>query len=363
MCWATSRVGGLALFLMIGVAGCSTAGRPPLLGSAPSQVDTPATSTTVVTPVAELTPPMSASPSPSPSQPIEKVAEGTIADLWWAQDATTLLYVTPGQRWAYDVKTHKIMQMDRSLRTPIEMRRLTEEQLPAEAADAAIAPSGKIALYLTLLSPRRTPAPEEGDGEVWRGGGPAELWLWREGDSHKIGPIQDCISDAIWSKSEARVVLKAHREPCEAEAWLVDVNAKRIAPLVPQQIPSATISSLSPDGARLLYGTEQGVFLFDLATRVSAPLKLPFRYGTVDWVDAQTLLLLYDTVLLGTPLVSTLDVQTSHITHLVSADQVPALQGDSISKAVLSPDGQWLAFAAGDNTYEPTSVWLVSLNH
>ncbi len=270
----------------------------------------------------------------------------------WLDDQT-LAYATGGQaEWfAYDLQNGITRSLELPLQQPAPELR---SQLPEDAISIGISPSREKVLYVARVHPTPTMPPDV-DGEIARESIPSELWLIEEGRARRIGPVEDCIENYLWSNGERYVVARAWEEQvCQARAWWVDLESARVQPLVLPAEAFASVIDLAPSGQRVLIRSKNDGTLYTMQ-RVSDEVQLleaaPWAWGK--WLDEGTILVGENLAPEGTRWAYTsfwlYDVQRHERSELLSPSSSPALTGQEFTAMSLSPNREWVAFVASND--------------
>ena len=236
---------------------------------------------------------------PSGDSPTNSVAElssarqiqpGEIRYLKWSPDSRYLFsQFSDGSWYAYDM-LYRVWVNAANLDSPTTTP-LPKVDLPSNADHIGYSPSGTKALYLIPLEP--TPIPVSGSVEEFDSGQISELWLWENGNHHKIGLIRNCIIEYFWNNNEEIAVSNTLGPPsyCEARA-IIDLYSDEIILLSPDIIH---IEGLSPNGEQLLYAVNNSEnYVLNLQTRAASLLLTPpVSAAHAQWLDDQSLLMTY----------------------------------------------------------------------
>ena len=328
---------------------------PPIGTSQPSQTMTPAMNTQAATIVISPTATQVRSIVTTPSVLLRQVVDGPIyyEAFWWA-DSHTLYYSLRGTTvWqSYDVETNTAQTLEALPLRPGIPSPETREQVPEDALSIAVSPSRRRVLYMVGLSPTPTPEPNV-DGETDWVSTPSELWLVEDGKSRRVGPIENCIKDYLWSDDE-RIVIAQSEVPlsCQAYAWLVDLGIPQIVPLFPRPGEWLEAIDLSPSGRRALVRSRGSghLYILEMASFQRESLALA-QWAWGKWLDEQHLLVgenhatdgarwTYNTFWLY-------DVESHARMQILGAGMTPVLATLEFTGMSLSPDRRWLAFIAG----------------
>jgi hypothetical protein len=304
-------------------------------------------------------------PSTPASSAMNKVAEGRILDFYWSSDSMALFYSEPGELWVYRIRdeAHKPAQ------ATIEATSRTEEPaleaIPEDAMNVEVSRSGNIVIFLILQSPTPT-VPPDVDGEYWLGSLEGEIWLAKDSKIEALGSMPQCIGGYIWSDDESKVIVSSvELPPCqEVQAWYIDVEDGSIIPLFSDEDYSETVRplELSPSGESLLYLYKRRLYVMDLASLQSRQLMTsPANNGI--WLDDDTLVVGYLLADNSPRLLGVINLDTDTFTDFLSESERSIIdsRGWGIFAELISPDHNWLAFAAGENPYELSSLWVREL--
>jgi hypothetical protein len=103
--------------------------------------------------------------------------------------------------------------------------------LPQNAQNIGSSPSGEKVLYaLPDVAVTPTPFP---DGPAPLNRYPVQLWKWDGKTAHKLGTMEDCIADYLWSANEQVVAIStyAFREPCKVQTGIANLQEGNVQPL------------------------------------------------------------------------------------------------------------------------------------
>jgi dipeptidyl aminopeptidase/acylaminoacyl peptidase len=369
------------LILAVSLVSCSFSEAVNNLTSEPSKRDV-ASTTPVPTERAEepsrmpeiISSPTAGSPSPTvlavkepnASQLPTRAADGRITEIQWSDDSDVIYYyVQGGGSWMYDIQSGR---KEAGVNPPPTATTLPLPNIPS-ITNFSVSPSGQRLLYVLRLSPTVTPLPPvspEAMGEPGSGDGDnsAQLWLADRHGEQFIGEIEDCVADFLWPEDETYAVLVAipRPAPCvESFAWFVDMETNTITNLFPRaQYDEMRHFALSPSSQRLLYYHEDQLQVLDIESGTSRSLEVPEPSFGI-WLDDQTILMRYRPEGDRHFILGIYDLETDHLSELVGPRATPLLQGMVLDYLRISPDGRWLAFAAGAEPYKMDSMWLLAL--
>jgi hypothetical protein len=291
--------------------------------------------------------------------------------VWWSSDSKTIFYRLVRDVWQYSTTTGATaIAIGESLLTPTPSSEI-QIHIPSDAVGWSISPSGKLALYLrpvALTTPTVQPIAtnEPVDGEDWKEKGNVELWaVLSNGSTGKIGEIEWCVQDYIWSNDEKKVVIEDISPPAicmQSDAWLIDFDAMKVQALFPKEVHKNEVSvgNISPDSSRLLYFEEGNWHIFDLGTFDSQKLQIP-SVSYVQWMDNQNLFVEYWKEDRNSWTFSIYRIEKSTLKDLLIFFETPDLRGSRPNALAISPDQQWVAFAVGEDRYYVESIWVMKL--
>jgi hypothetical protein len=347
------------LLSVLAMVSCTKGSPPSTLPAGtiqPSQTMTPAMSTQVAT--AEVSPTATQAQSVATTTLSASLRQAVVEPVyyeafWWA-DNQTLYYSLKGETtWrSYDVQTGITQTLEAPpLRPGIPAPEILN-QVPEDALSITVSPSRRRTLYMVGLSP--TPTPESNaDGETEWVSIPSELWLIENGKLRQVGPIENCIENYLWSDNERVVVAQGGALlPCQAYAWLVDLETPQVISLFPREGEWLEVIDLSPSGQRALVRSRNSgrLYILDITSSQGASLDLA-QWAWGKWLDEQHLIVgenhttdgarwTYNTFWLY-------DVESRERVQILGADMTPALATLEFTGMTLSPDRRWLAFIAG----------------
>lgn len=347
---------------------------PPVGTSRSSQTVTPAMSmqaaTVEASPTATQVQPVATT---TPSGSLRHVDAGPVyyEAFWWA-DSQTLYYSLNGETtWrSYDVQTGITQTLEAPPLQPGIPEPEILEQVPEDALSITASPSRRRTLYMVGLSP--TPTPESNaDGETEWVSIPSELWLIENGELRQVGPIENCIENYLWSDNERVVIAQGGALlPCQAYAWLVDLETPKAVPLFPREGEWLEVIDLSPSGQRALIRSRSSGRLHTLEITFSQGESLDLgQWAWGKWLDEQHLIVgenratdgarwTYNTFWLY-------NVEDRERVQILGANMTPALATLEFTGMTLSPDRQWLAFVADPdlvNSGGAGGLWVVRVD-
>lgn len=298
----------------------------------------------------------------------DQFARGSYPLLWWSPDSKRVFFRDSTTIWEYSVDSgfkKPLQELDQRTITPLAVFTHSPE---AEAVTTS--PSGHRAVFLIPVKsnmPTSTPIPltpveDRGEG-MWEQMGLAEVWYWDSDSMVKLGEIENCVQDYLWSRDENVVVARAIPVPApcrETHAWLIDLRSLRIVSLFPKDTfgQLVTVLGISPNSRYLLYYFEDKAHIRDLESHDDMVLNIPSE-AAVRWVDNSHLLVSYKedrrSVLGIYPIESQIVVPFFRFEDFVSIrDMLPVIQE-------VSPNGEWLALAMGHNHYYVEAIWLIRI--
>lgn len=303
---------------------------------------------------------------------LELMTNGKVLDVWWSSDSAQLFYRLPGSTWRINLNDRSESELDPGYGVDSE---LTREALHLEHDNPLIvdlSPSGDRALIITEAGDdisEHTSSAAASDGENWEGGGQADVWIWKDGFSNRIGAVENCIGEAIWSLDEHIVIALAQPIPSfclSSHAWLIFPSTGVIDPLFPTDefTKRVAVYGMNPGSDRLLYSYDGELFLMDIGTKLADKVDVPLNsYG--EWISDDYLLISYNRPFdqPGTPrAVGILALDTQILDDVLTPELFPELDDLWIRSATVSPDRRWLAFATGVNIYSMDSLWLLDID-
>lgn len=345
---------GLAMLIVLVVVACTSRPSPsasPAIPTQPPQATlSPPPSPTSKNQTYSATPTLSIVTSPESQQvTTEKVHRD---NFWWSDDQT-LHYSTVERSswWTYNVKTGTARMLEEKPLRPGNPSPKVLSQIPDGAKSISASPSREKTLYILPLLPTPT-ARRDAEGETEWVNNPSELWLREDGTTSSVGSIEACIKDYLWSDDEKYVVARSWTLlPCQAYAWLVDLEALEVKPLVLREEEWLEVIDLSPSGQKVLIRSRDNGRLYALDVTSLEPKTLNLaQWAWGEWLDDRYLIVgenqypqgarwSYNTFWLY-------DAQKHERTQLLGANMSPALVGLEFAHMSLSPDRRWLAFTA-----------------
>jgi len=203
---------------------------------------------------------------------------------------------------------------------------------------------------------------------------PVQLWVWDGKTAHKLGTVEDCIAEYLWSANE-QVVAISTSEPCKAQTWIVDLPAGNVQLLFPKtgSEENAAVTDIADDGSAILYniGTrrKQTSRLFTRQLRSNVDnllLSQPNALLSAQWLHNEQKLLIGITSLADitspqaiTEQMSIYDVATQ---RMIRIEGLPP-ETNRIFGRKLSPDRKWLAFETRDENLESTGLWIADFDN
>ncbi len=303
----------------------------------------------------------------------QKVSESVYNEFAWVPNSDTLLYDKgPGKVWSYDIATGKNEPFAGGF--PWHPNAEVLAALPPNAQNIGSSPSGEKVLY-AVPDVQVTPTPFP-DGPAPLNRYPVLLWMWDGKTAHKLGTMEDCIDDYLWSANEQVVTIStyAFREPCEVQTWIVDLQAGNVQPLFTKtgSEENAAITDIADDGSAILYNTgtrrkqTSRLFIRQLGSKVDTMLlSQPNALLSAQWLHGEQKLLIGITSLADmtspqaiTEQMSIYDVTTQ---KMIMIEGLPP-ETNRIFGRKLSPDRKWLAFETRDENLESIGLWIVALD-
>jgi hypothetical protein len=374
-----NSIGTAGLVVLTVLATACTGGSPlpasPVVPPRPSQMaETTGPAPTVTV---EVSPAVAHSwPTAVPTVPsleIRQVTSGRVHpdNFWWA-DSQTLYYSLTGQTgwWSYSVQTDITRPLKVTPLQPGVPSPETLSQIPEGAVSIAVSPSRQRTLYVTRQFPLPTPEPDM-DGETEWVNIPSELWLMENGRAHLVGPIEDCIEDYLWSDDEQRVVARSRALiPCQAYAWLVNLEVSQVIPLIPREEESVEVIDLSPSGQKALVRSRSNgrLYALDVTSAEAESLDL-VQWAWGQWLDEDRLIVGESHALQGARWTYNTfwlyDIHRHERVQVLGADITPGLATREFAHMFLSPDRRWLAFVASQdlvNSLGEGELWVARMN-
>lgn len=110
----------------------------------------------------------------------------------------------------------------------------------------------------------------------------------------------------------------------------------------------------------LLYRMQNRLYTLELASRASIQLETPNVSGG-QWLNNDRVLVTYEVDPEEPFAVSIYDLRAEQLEDLAGPITTPSLEGMRMSYIEPSPDGRWLAFAAGRDFYQMEGLWLLGI--
>jgi Tol biopolymer transport system component len=234
-----------------------------------------------------------------------------------------------------------------------------------ESVNISISPSGRKAIYLVRLEPTSTPPPGPVDGEIWLGGGPAEVWLWDEGSSRSIGKIEHCATYYQWSSDEQIIVVTplGFLSHCgDIFVWIIDLVKGQITPILGGTSTIVPMYGISPNGKYLLYNLDQQLYFMDLETFETKMVSTKgINFADSQWFDDKSLLVMYQ-ITGKLKKIGRLDLESGDIIDLLTSNNLPEITRQIPNFIRLSPDHKQLAISLRDTRDIEHSLWVIKVD-
>lgn len=153
---------------------------------------------------------------------------------WFSEDSQIVHFAYPkeGVSFSYNISTQELISTTLSQKSNEEIIEQITADLPADARVWEISPRYQNVLYTIPVS-----QPEMLERGAFSVPLSDELWLYKEGESFRLGTVDECFltnlrSGALWSPSETFAIVNAFAAmACAWNNWLIDLETFSADPI------------------------------------------------------------------------------------------------------------------------------------